>query len=161
MKLYEINKAMTELIESADLETGEIDEQAFNALTLAKEEKQKNIVIFCNHLSSDSDAIEKEIERLANMKKRTENAKKWLMQYLKKSMEMDGVTELDFSTFKAKIKKNPPKVELEKDYTTIPARFWKTKTLQELDKKALKEALENGEDIQGAKIIQNTRIEIE
>ena len=160
MKLYEINKALTEIIESANPETGEIDEQALNMLVIAKEEKQKNIVMFCNQLGSDSEAIEKEIERLENMKKRTANLQKWLMGYLKSSMETDGVTELDFVTFKAKIKKNPPKVEVESDYIKLPEKFWVTKVSRELNKKAIKEAIENGVKVQGAKLIQDTRIEI-
>lgn len=159
MKLYELNKAIADLLEQANPETGEIDETAFTALSIAKEEKQKNIILFVNHLSSDSEAIEKEIERLEDMKRKTENAKKWLTEYLKRSMEQDSVSELDFTTFKAKIKKNPPKLALE-DPAKIPDKFWKLVSKQELDKEAVKEAIKQGEEIKGAKIVQTTRLEI-
>ncbi len=160
MKLYEINREMTQLIESADATTGEIDSQAFDALALAKEVKQKNIVLFVNHLSSDSDAIEKEIERLSTMKKRTESSKEWLLNYLKQSMEFDGVDELDFVTFKAKIKKNPPRLEVGNEL--IDEKFYKTKVVETktLDKEAVKEAIKNGESVPGCSIVQGTRLEI-
>ncbi len=160
MKLYEINREMTQLIESADVTTGEIDSQAFEALAIAKEEKQKNIVLFVNHLSSDSDAIDKEIERLSTMKKRTESTKGWLLNYLKQSMELDGVDELDFVTFKAKIKKNPPRLEVGNEL--IDEKFWKVKVVETktLDKEAIKEAIKNGESVPGCSIVQGTRLEI-
>lgn len=159
MKLYEINKEMTQLIESADPTTGEVDAVAFEALALAKGEKQKNIVLFVNHLDSDNEAIEKEIERLKVMRARSENAKKWLLNYLKESMEFDGVTELDFVTFKAKIKKNPPRLDVGES-VNIPEKFWKVKTTKELDKDAIKEAIKSGEEVKGCSIAQGTRLEI-
>lgn len=160
MKLYELNREMTQLLESADPVTGEVDAKAFDSLSLAKEEKQKNVIMFVHHLSGDQEAIEKEIERLENMRKQTENAKNGLLNYLKYSMELDGVTELDFVTFKARIKKNPPKLELDKDCTAIPDKFWKITSTQTLDKKAVKEAIENGEEVPGCKLVQDTRLEL-
>lgn len=159
MKLYEINQAITQLVESANPETGEVDVQAFEDLALAKEEKQKNIVMFCNHLESDQEAIEKEIDRLTTMKKRAESGKRWLMGYLKNSMEQDNITELDFVTFKAKIKKNPPKVVIH-DETKLYARFGEAKTVMSIKKDELKEALKTGEHVDGAVLVQDTRLEI-
>lgn len=159
MKLYEINRAMTQIIESANPETGEIDEQAFNALALAKEDKQKNIVIFINQLDNDNEVIKKEIERLEGMKKRTESAKEWLTGYLKKSMEADGINELNFTTFKAKIQKNPPKVIIHNE-EKLYERFGKMETIVKIDKQALKEALKNNEEIEGAELLQETRLVI-
>lgn len=159
MQLYKINQEIMKLVTEANPETGEIDLTAFTALSIAKEEKQKNIIYVCNHLDSDTQAIEDEIERLKTMKAKTENAKNALLRYLKDSMDMDGITELDFTIFKAKIKKNPPRLEI-KDETNVPVKFWKEKIVKSVDKDAIKEALKSGEEIAGCYLFQGTRLEI-
>ena len=56
--LYQINQQITEAI---DLETGEIiDEAAYEALNIEKEEKLENIALFYKNTMADAEALKAE-----------------------------------------------------------------------------------------------------
>ncbi|ULJ60818.1 siphovirus Gp157 family protein [Wielerella bovis] len=77
-----------------------------------------------------------------------------LKDYLHRNMLAAGIKEIkaDDGTFTAKIAKNPVSVDVY-DMTLLDPRFVRKKITYEPDKNALKEALENGEDVQGAKLV--------
>lgn len=157
--LYKINQELISLVERADPETGVIDEQAFEALTLEKEEKQLNIARFIKHLDNDLYVIEKEAKRIADLKRITEARQEWLKSYLQKSMELDGKKEIDFTLFKARIKQNPPSVNIFNE-DCILSKYWVVKEVRSFDKKLIKEDLKNGIIVEGAELVTKERLEV-
>lgn len=159
MQLYKIDAQIMNLVENADPVTGEIDEEALAALTIAKEEKQRNVAEFIRHTDNDLEVLDKEISRLQAMKKTTMARSEWLRNYLKKSMDIDGQKELNFVTFKAKIKVNPGAVIID-DESLVPDEYKSTKTIVNVSKAALKIPLSHGETIPGCHMETTERLEI-
>jgi len=159
MQLYKIDAALMNLVENADPVTGEIDGEALASLTLAKEEKQLHVAQFIRHLDNELEVIDKEISRLQSMKKTSEARQEWLRNYLKKFMDIDGRTELNFTTFKAKIKENPGAVVID-DEDLIPEEYKSSKTVVSISKATLKIPLTAGESIPGCHLEKTTRLEI-
>lgn len=156
--LYQINDQIQQVIQSAD-ENGVIDETAFEQLQLAKSDKQLNIIKFIKHLDNDVEVIKKEAERIETLKKQTEKRKEWLTNYLAQSMRIDGVNELDFTTFKAKFRKNPPRLTVI-DEASLPQEYIVTKTVTSPDKDKIKEAIKSGQEIPGCSLEQAERLVI-
>ena len=61
--------------------------------------------------------------------------------------------------FDLSIKKNPPKVVIE-DEEMIPQSFIDVQTVEKVNLKTIKEELKKGEAVQGARLIQETRLDI-
>ena len=123
MNLYQIDKQIEGIIESADPVTGELPMEALTQLQMAKEEKQINVIKYIKHLDNNSNLIDLEIERLEDMQDKEEKRKAWLENYLRTSMEIDGATEITFGLHKAKIVGTVPDliitdpIEFEKNYS--------------------------------------------
>lgn len=126
--------------------------------------KAQNYAFVVRNLEATAAAI-KEAE--AAMKKRRELLEKrsaYLKERLKTGMEIAGVSKLDCPHFAITIKKNPPAIDIW-DEKQIPEKFMRTPEpppppASVPDKAAIKEAIDAGEDVPGAKKVQGTRIEI-
>ena len=69
--LYQINQQIKEAI---DLETGEIiDEAAYDALNIEKEEELENIALFYKNTMADAEALKAEEKAFAERRKAAEN----------------------------------------------------------------------------------------
>lgn len=156
--LHQINSQIQQVINSAD-ENGEIDGQAFDNLQIAKQEKQLNIIKFIKHLEAEDSLYTAEIERIKKLQAMAEKRKEWLKKYIEESMRIDGVDTLDFTLFKAKIRKNPPRVVIE-DLGLLPAEYMKQKIVFDADKAKIKEDMKAGKVIAGCAIEQTERLEI-
>lgn len=73
-----------------------------------------------------------------------------------RQMTAAGITEIkaDNGTFSAKIVKNPPSVDVY-DMTLLDPAYIREKISYEPDKTAIKSALQNGENIQGARLFKD------
>lgn len=158
MNLYEINSQLQQVISQAD-ENGEINAALFDQLQMEKSEKQLNIVKFIKHLDNDVDILNKELERIKALKDQAAKRQEWLKGYLMASMEIDGINELDFTTFKAKIKKNPPQVVIDAE-EQVPEEYITTKEVKTISKTAIKVALQSGKEVKGCRLEQGERLSI-
>lgn len=108
-------------------------------------------------------AIDAEITRLQALKAQRDRVAQGLRDYLKVNMERAGIEKIDCPMFCISIRKNPPAVEVD-DTSALPAAFWRTPEpkppVAAPDKAAIKAALSKGEAVPGARLVQNTRIEI-
>lgn len=108
-------------------------------------------------------AIDAEIARLQALKAGREKVAQGLRDYLKDNMERAGIEKIECPMFKISIRKNPPAVEL-LDSASLPAEYWTTPEpkppVAAPDKAAIKKALQAGIDVAGARLIQNTRLEV-
>ena len=71
MSIYDIDAAIVQLV---DMETGEVsDEEAFDALQMARDEKIENIGLYIKDLTAEAKAIKDEETALAARRKTAEN----------------------------------------------------------------------------------------
>jgi len=108
-------------------------------------------------------AIDAEIERLQALKTSRQKIAQGLRDYLKLNMESVGIEKIECPLFKIAIKKNPPAVEI-LDEQQLPPEFWvkpePKPPVARPDKAAIKKAIQAGQEVAGAKIVQGTRLDI-
>ena len=151
MTLYELSDDYMNLLTMA--EDPDIDPEAF-ADTLAGiegaiEDKADGYAKVIRTLEGDAVACDAEAKRLRNKKQIIENNIKRMKQALQYAMEATGKTKFKTALFSFGIQKNPAAVVMDEGYIeNIPERFLIPQD-PVIDKKAIKEALKAGEDLEG------------
>lgn len=160
MKLYEIENAITELI---DLDTGEIlDIEAFETLSMARDEKIEGMACWYKNLVAEGNAIKEEEKALADRRKSCEKAAARLKEHL--AHILGGAK---FKTARVSLSwRSSEAVEFEDEGAFIEAmaaagrtEFLKFKA-PEVSRTAVKEAIEAGEILEGAAIVKRNNIQI-
>lgn len=154
----EYRAALSELPEDA---TAEQIAAALAPLEGAIALKGQNVAAFCLNMEAEADAISGAAKKL---KARADAAQKKadnLRRYLYENMRALGITEIKANdgTFKAKIVKNPPAVEIS---GPVPAEYERVIPEQrEPDKAKIKDDLKAGVIIENCKLVQGERLKIE
>ena len=153
MKLYEIAAEMKQ-VESL-LDDG-VDEQAIadtlEAIEIGFNEKLMSIgKIIRNNDAVVAGALQ-EVERLRDRIKRIDARSDWLREYAKKAMLTTGRQKVETDIFTLSISKGRKSVKID-DESKIPAEFINIKTVATPDKKAIKEAIEAGQEVSGAALV--------
>mgnify|MGYP002514674598 CR=1 FL=1 len=113
------------------------------------EVKAESYAKVMKNLEADVSAIKAEIDRLSERKKTIENNIKRMKAALQYAMELTGKTKFKTPLFSFGIQKNPAAVVMDEGYIeNIPERFLIPQD-PVIDKKAIKEALKAGEDLEG------------
>lgn len=144
MTLYEIDERISALI---DPETGEItDYGALDALTMARDEKIKQIIYAIRNAEAEVTVIQCEIERLTGKLKTAEKGVESIKEYLKYALNgekyKDATTSIYYRDTEAVVVS---------EGATLPEEFLKYGK-PTVNKTALGEALRGGADIPGASI---------
>lgn len=152
MRLYEIDEAILSCI---DTETGEIlDADKLNALQIEREEKLENVALWIKNLKSDAEALKAEKQAFADRQKAAENKaeslKKWLTEAL--AGEKFKTTRVAVSFRKTK------SVQVE-DIWKLDDSFVKYAEPTP-DKAAIKKAIEAGQEVAGATLVENVSISV-
>ena len=158
MNLYEINAALMQAYDDAvDPETGEIIEnEAYNAivnLQMDLEEKTENILLWIKNLEADAEALKKEKMAFADRQARTEAKIKSLKKYV--GGVLDG-QKFQTPRVSAAWRKSEA-VEYDGDVFALPKQYIKDPVV---NKVALKKALKNGAEIEGARLITCQNLQI-
>lgn len=159
MNLYQINEAIYSLV---DEETGEIlDSEAFEALTMARDQKLENVALWYKNLIAEAAAIKAEKDNLAERekrcKKKADSLKRYLEQALAGSNFKTARVICSFRTSK--------KVEIKDEAAFIKAmeeakNFEFLKYKAEVNKTAITEAIKAGQVVAGAELVENSNISI-
>ena len=158
MTLYELSDDYMNLLTMA--EDPDIDPEAF-ADTLAGiegaiEDKADGYAKVIRTLEGDAAACDAESKRLRNKKQIIENNIKRMKSALQYAMEATGKTKFKTALFSFGIQKNPAAVVMDEGYIeNIPERFLIPQD-PVIDKKAIKEALKSGEDLEGLAHLEQT-----
>lgn len=149
--LYEIEQSILDCI---DMETGEIiDKQRLDELNLDKERKLENVALWVKNLNSDIEDYKAEKQIFEKKIKATNDKIEWLKNYLTNSLNGSK-----FKTARVSVSyRNSERVVVE-DATQLPATFISFEP--KIDKRSLKEALKNGEELAGAHLEQCSNIQI-
>lgn len=158
MTLYELTNDYLNLLELA--EDPDIDEQAFmdtlEGIEGALEDKAEGYAKVIRTLEGDAAACDAESKRLRNKKQTIENNIKRMKQALQITMEVTGKTKFKTALFSFGIQKNPAAVVMDEQYIeNIPERFLIPQDPQ-INKKAIKEAINAGEDLEGLAHLEQT-----
>lgn len=160
MNLYEINAALMQAYDNAvDQETGEIIEndayKAIDGLQMALEEKTENVLLWIKNLQADAEALKKEKQAFADRQARVEAKAESLKKYV------GGILEgQKFQTPRVAASwRKSEAVEYVGNVNDLPADYIKIAD-PIVDKTALKKALKNGAEIEGARIITRQNLQI-
>lgn len=146
------------VLDDADL-PAEIVADTLEGLAGEIEIKATNVAAYHLNLVAESNAIKEAIDRMSARRKTLESRIESLRDYLKSNMERCGITEIKSPEFVLKIKSNPPAVIIDNE-DSIPDGYKIRKEIVSIDKRGLSTAMKSGEIIPGARLIQDTRLEI-
>ena len=162
MKLYEINQEIEKtLSECIDTETGEIkDLNRLEELTLAKEEKVRNIALFILDLRAEEKAYDEQLKKFLALKKSVKNKITSLENYLQ--MHTEGQP---FKFTEVKISYKPSEETVIEDIEALE-KYCK-RSHKELgtwefkpNKTAIKNAIASGLKVKGAAVIKKQNIQV-
>ena len=156
--LYELTDDYLTLLEMA--EDPDIDEQALKdtmeGIEGALEIKAEGYAKIIRMLEGDAAACDAESKRLRNKKQAIERNIDRMKRALQYAMETTGKTKFKTPLFSFNIQKNTPSVVMDEAYIeNIPERFLVRKD-PEINRKAIKDAINAGEDIGGIAHLEST-----
>ena len=159
--LYQIEQEYLNIVQSIIDAGGEITEEQETALSISKEQLQNKGVCYgfiVKELEGNIDLIDLEIKRLNALKKPLVNSIDRLKNNLSQAMQMFEVTELKTPLLKINFRKSES-IEVT-DIDLLDADFVKTTITKAADKVAIKEAIKQGENVQGAVLVTNQNLQI-
>lgn len=157
MSLYEMSKELAVIndeIISADGELSTELEARLDSVSLDLRAKSQSIAKWTLDIAVTEQAIDAEIARLQRRKKVAENLRSRLTAYIKACMEQADVQKIETPTITLRIQRNPPSVEVT-DADKVPAKYTRIKQITEIDKKAMLSALKDGEQVDGARLVDD------
>ena len=156
MNLYELSADLMSLNDIEDVEDVEVIREIIVEQIQAK---STGIIAVVRNLESNIAAIDTEIKRLQELKKKKQNNISRLKEYTKECMEIRGVKKLETSLGNISIRKTPPSVNV-LDENLIPLEYIETKQVMSIDKKLILGDLKDGLVIPGVEIKQGTSLTI-
>jgi hypothetical protein len=159
MNLYEITREAQEL--AFLLETDELTpelEQELHINQFQLQEKAGNYAKVIANIQCDSDAIDTEIRRLKAMKETKDRSINRLKEALRYAMLVSGIDKMESSLFKISLRRSEA-VEVDV-IEALPNAFVNVKNVVTADKLAIKDAIKRGENVTGARIVENFSLQI-
>lgn len=165
MNLYEINRQIEEICETAiDPETGEVAEdaiEALNALAIERDTKIENVALWHKNVLAESKAIADEIKALQDRKKSIEKKLEWQERYLEWALQGQK-----FETAKVQISyRKSQAVEID-DLGKFILRYMDKPDLVTVrtdyapNKSSIKAMLKEGQEIDGATLVERQNMQI-
>ena len=159
--IYKIQSEFQLIIAEVINNEGEITPELETALTINKEQLQSKAVDYCyviKQLDYDCEQIDNEIARLNKLKKVRSNLTDRLKNTVSSAMQLYEVEKIETPLIKLSFR-NSESVEITNEQQ-LDACFIVTKTVTTPDKKAIKDAIKNGEIVTGATISYNRNLQI-
>ena len=161
LKLYQLSDQYLQLAQKLadmDLDAQTVaDTIEASGLTDEFAAKAQGIEMVFRELTKDLPAIDAEIKRLKALKEHRERVAEGLHEYLRFHMQQTGITKIDAPLFSISLRANPPSVDVF-DEAQVPNKFLVPK--YQVSKTLLKEAMAQGQEIPGARMVQTHRITV-
>jgi len=157
--LYHIEAEYLTILNQVDELDGELTPELEEQLIINERELQSKSIAYLEFVSSRetlNKRIDDEIKRLQALKKSNANLISRLKERLLDAVKLYGNFEVGLTTFGTR-KSSSVQVE---DVNSLPKEYKVVKVTEQADKKAIKEALKNGESIQGCEIVENLNLKI-
>lgn len=156
MNLYQINQEIEILLNDIDFDTGEMTNEAYQALEnleIALEDKALNLAKWIKSMDAEAEAIKLEEKNLATRRKSIERRSDSIKDYL--TLELDGKAFRDSQAVISWRKSESVNIL---DENRVPD-IYKKITLT-VSKTAIKDAIKAGVDVDGAEIKTNNLMSI-
>lgn len=168
MNFYDVTKDYIERMElleqGINAETGEMTDNT-NQLAIWNEEltkdlkeKSSNVIAVVRNQELTIDAIDNEIKRLKAMKDGIENRLDKFKTYIKNAMLTNGIEKIDTNLGSIKFTKSTSTEIF--DESLIDKKFIEVVTTEKISKEKIKKALKAGEEVQGARLVENKNLKI-
>ena len=158
MNLYELTDSYLKVLEL--IENGEEGlEDTLESLNDTIELKADGYARIIRNLEANAVALKTEIDRLTNRRRSIENSIDRLKENLKNAMIATGKEKIKTDLFNVTVVNNPVAVNVI-DEKLIPEKYFKVEIIRKLDKLSLRDAIKNGEEIQGAELTQGKGLRI-
>lgn len=154
--LYDILEAK-DFIARMDGEDEGLEEYS-KSLAIQEHNKVNAIVGFLRQTELTAEMIDIEINRLSEMKKYYQNREKRIKQSVTYAMKSHDVDSIETGLFRLSFRKSES-VEIE-DVSKIPEDYLVTKTTVSPDKVKIKNAIKEGEAIEGVSIKESSNLQI-
>ncbi len=124
-------------------------------------EKAQNVAAYILNLNLELESIKTVEAKMKDKRQALSKRIEWLKQYLKSNMERCGITEIKANdgSFTAKLSKGRPSVIIEDD-SKFPDDSPYVKWERSVSKTAIKESLDKGELVDGARLEQSSTLRI-
>jgi hypothetical protein len=159
--LYVIEKEYLQLIDTIMENEGEVSEEQSVQLAITEQELQTKGVCYgfiIKGIESDNNAIDTELNRLKALKEINNAVIKRLEDNVQTAMNLFGITEIKSATLKINFRKSES-VEISQE-VLIPNEYMTKKVVRTPNKVAIKDAIKNGLNVQGASLIQKNNLQI-
>ena len=160
MQLYNLMDNYQQLLDYID-SAEELDESllvdTLESIDEAFEDKIISIAYVIKNNDADIDTISNEIRRLQKLKQTKVNANDRLKDYAKDNMLQLDKTKIKGDLFNVSVRNNAESVEILNESALPEDAFKVTRTP---DKTAIKEALKNGHDVDGATLKRTQSLQI-
>ena len=161
IQLYKIADQYEHLLSQLyDPDTGEINQEIAAQLEITKDEGNEKVISVAAHLKNvdaERKAVEEAKKEIAARESRLEREVDFLHFYIKSNMERCGISEIKCPYFVVKIRKNRSAVD-DYDPSAIPEEYKRTTIDVKTDKNKIREQLEAGVIIPGARLKQSTSL---
>ena len=127
--------------------------EMIEVLKMDREEKIENIACLIKEIKKEAEALDQAKKEMAARYDSWVKARQRRIDFLKNYMEANMETDEKIKTVRASIfwKKNPGSVQV--DFNYLPTAFYKIRD-PEADKTAIKKAMDAGQDVPGAWILE-------
>lgn len=158
MNIYELNQAFNNLQEVLEnTEEQDVKELIKKSMEEVQEQtttKIENLIKYIKNLEAEAVAIAEERKRLQSREKTLDNKITGAKEYLKDITSQSEAKKIKAGIFNVSIRKNASSINVV-NLEVIPAKYKNTVTTVAADKKAIKEALKNGEVVEGVELKQS------
>ena len=168
MNFYDVTKDYIERMElleqGINAETGEMTDNT-NQLAIWNEEltkdlkeKSSNVIAVVRNQDLTIEALDNEIKRLKAMKDGIENRLDKFKAYIKNAMITNNIEKIDTNLGSIKFTKSTSTEIF--DESLIDKKFIETVITEKISKEKIKKALKAGEEVQGARLVENKNLKI-
>lgn len=161
VSLYEISADFLKALDGleVDEETGEITNfDAVESLNAQFEEKAESVACYIKNLAAFADDLKAEEDTLSARRKSAERRIDSMKKYLTSCLESVGKDKVE--TVRARISfRKSVQVQID-DEKALPADYTTTTVTVKPDKTAIEKAIQAGQDVTGASLVENRNIQI-
>lgn len=161
LSFYPVTKELTDIFIALEDNGGEVTPELEQALAINEEQfvaKAEDYGHAILNLKGMVAAAKAEKDRLAALQKFYENAQKRLTDALTTAMQVFGQDKVENATMRLSLRHSTA-TEVD-DLDQVPAEFKTTKVEVVADKTAIKKAIQQGEDVPGAHLVENVSLQI-
>lgn len=161
VSLYEIGADFLKALDGleVDEDTGEImNFDAVEALNAQFEDKAESVACYIKNLTAFVADLKAEEDALAVRRKTAERRIDSVKRYLTSCMESVGKDKVETARARISFRKSV-QVQIE-DEAALPAGYVTTTVTTKPDKTAIKKAIQAGQDVAGASLVENRNIQI-